>query len=227
MLWWQSLLWIFLIAGLFWSIYEKYDHNRKLYIDHSIFTGVYFLFSSAAIMVVQPWTINFFPLRPNEIILVIFTLLFSWLLYKWLRFFYRGPKEKFETTHHYFLLIDPKYIPSKFCEIVFQQVFIAAVISILQQAKMATWLIFIICTIIFILAHFSLFILQNKRIGEFYFKWSMVGAPIFILIILISQSLWTTIALHNFFYTLLSWQAWRQSHFKYPWLEAMRQARKK
>ena len=225
MSYWQSILWIILVAGIFWSIYARYDRDRKLYIDHSIFTSFYFLFSSAAIIVAQPFSLNF--LRWHwGIMCVISVVLLSFLIYKWLHFFYHGPKEKFETTHQYFLLLDPKYILPKLCEVFFQQTFIGAVISILLLNNLSPWLVFIIASTIFVLAHFSIFILQNKTLGEFYFKWSLLGAPIFTFIILATQTLWFTIALHLLFYTTLSWFAWHRSHPRYPWLVPERRRHK-
>ena len=73
---------------------------------------------------------------------------------------------------------------------------------------------FYIAVLMFVVAHIPLFVLQNKKIGEFYFAWSILGAPLFAFVLLTSHSLWYTISLHMLFYTLLASSIWILSGFK-------------
>lgn len=211
----NPLFWLLFISIVFWSFFERFDAHRKEYIDHPHLTFFYFVFSSGILMFIYPPVLSFFTPRPFPIILALGSVSITYWLYKNLPKIFSGPKIGFPEDHHYWKLLDKKYIIPKFMEIIFQQTFFGAVMLLIMDNYKLSVSVMVLGALSFILAHIPLFVLQGKRIGMFYFMWAILGAPLFAFILIASGSLWYTIALHMFFYTSLSAFSWLFSPVKY------------
>jgi hypothetical protein len=211
----HPLFWILFISVIFWSFFERFDAHRKEYIEHPRATFTYFIFSSLILGFVYPQVFSLFALRPLAIFIVVFSVLITYWLYKYLPKLFTGPKAQFPEDHHYWKLLDKKYIVPKFAEIIFQQTFFGAIILLIADNYKLSISVLLLGSLSFILAHLPLFVLQGKRIGAFYFFWAILGAPIFATILLSTGSLWHTIAFHMFFYSFLSAISWLISPIKY------------
>jgi hypothetical protein len=213
----NPLFWILLISIIFWSLFERFDSKRKEYIDHPRATFVYFVFSSLVLVFVYPEVISLY-ISYSSIFglgIAVFTVFVTFALYSTLPKLFCGPKEKFPVDHHYFKLLDKKYILPKFAEIIFQQTFFGSIFLLISDNFHLSISIMLLAAICFIIAHLPLFILQGKRVGIFYTGWAILGAPIFASILLSTGSLWYVIAFHMFFYTFLSAFSWLFSPVKY------------
>lgn len=209
------LLWITILSLLFWGIYQKWDEKRMSYTDNPIRTSLYFFFSSLALILVYPNIAKLFQPTLLSALFFISVVALTFFLYKVLKSLFRGPKIDIGSDRAYWKLLDQKYILAKLFEIGFQQTFLGAVYIILIDTftlKVET-AIFIILS--FILAHVPLIFLQGKKIGMTYLKWSLLGAPLFAFIIIVTNSLWYSISVHMLFYTLLSMATWMFSGTKY------------
>lgn len=211
----HPLFWIIFISLIFWSFFERFDAHRKEYIDHPRFTFFYFLFSSAVLIFVYPPTLSFFALRPVPFAMALLSVFVTYRLYKVLPKLFTGPKVLFPEDHHYWKLLDKKYIVPKFSEIIFQQTFFGTMVLLIKDNYSLSISVFLLGALAFIVAHIPLFILQGKRIGAFYFFWAILGAPLFAFALLGTGSLWSSIALHMLFYTALSAFSWLFSPVKY------------
>ena len=211
----HPLFWILFISVIFWSFFERFDAHRKEYIDHPKFTFIYFLFSSAILLFVYPTALTLFFPRPLAIGSAILSVTLTYWLYKSLPKLFTGPKVHFPDDHHYWKLLDKKYIVPKFAEIIFQQTFFGIMILLIADNYKLSISVLLLGALSFILAHIPLFVLQGKRIGAFYFFWAVLGAPFFAFVLLSTGNLWYTIALHMLFYTMLSAISWLFSPVKY------------
>ena len=165
-------------------------------------------------MFVYPPVLSYFSLQPFAVTAVFISLLCTYWMYGNLPKLFEGPS-KTPEDHHYWKLLDKKYIIPKFAEIMFQQTFFGAMILIIKDNYKLSISVLFLGAIMFILAHIPLFILQGKKIGMFYFLWAILGAPLFAFILLTTCSLWYTIAVHVLFYTALSVFSWLFSPVKY------------
>ena len=211
----HPLFWILFVSVIFWSFFERFDAHRKEYIDHPKTTFIYFIFSSAIVAFVYPPVLSFLTLKPLPLFTAVISVIVAYWLYSNLPKLFAGPKIKFQDDHHYWKLLDKKYIVPKFAEIIFQQTFFGAIVLLIADNFKLSISVLLLGAFSFIFAHLPLFILQGKRIGAFYFFWAILGAPIFAYILLTTGSLWYTIAFHMFFYSLLSAFSWLFSPIKY------------
>jgi hypothetical protein len=211
----HPLFWILFISIVFWSFFERFDAHKKEYINHPRATFVYFIFSSAILAFVYPRVLLFYTNGIFGFLIAILTVLMTYLLYVYLPKLFIGPKEKFPEDHHYFKLLDKKYIFPKFAEIIFQQTFFGSIVLLISENYNLSISVLLLSALCFILAHLPLFILQGKKVGIFYTCWAILGAPIFASILLSTGSLWYVIAFHMFFYTFLSTVYWLFSPIKY------------
>jgi len=211
----HPLFWILFISVIFWSFFERFDAHRKEYIDHPRATFTYFIFCSLLLGFVYPPVFSFFAIHPAPFLIAIFSVVITYWLYSSLPKLFTGPKAQFPEDHHYWKLLDKKYIVPKFAEIIFQQTFFGAIILLIADNYKLSISVLLLGSLSFILAHLPLFILQGKRIGAFYFFWAILGAPVFATILLSTGSLWYTIAFHMFFYSFLSAISWLFSPVKY------------
>lgn len=201
----NTIFWLIYIALIFWAFYQKWDEKKDKYISYPYLTTLYFLFASSVISVFFPHIINFFAPDKNGILILAGVLIFTFIVYKSLRRL--NKKEIKWPFYDYFQLLDERYIIPKFSEIVFQQTFFVSIFIIsLNSFDINTTLT--ITTLAFVFAHLNLFLFRTFREAVFYLLFSMVGAPIFILLIVNTEVLWYSIALHMFFYTCLSMMAW-------------------
>ena len=88
-------------------------------------------------------------------------------------------------------------------------------VLIIKANYLLTISTFLLGSLAFIAAHIPLFILRGKKFAVFYLVWSIVGAPLFALVLFSTGTLWYSIALHMFFYTTLSAFYWLFSPVKY------------
>lgn len=211
----HPLFWILFISVIFWSFFERFDSKRKEYIDHPRATFIYFVLASLILGFVYPPVFSLFKLRLLPVLTVIFSVVATYWLYKNLPRLFTGPKTKFPDDHHYWKLLDKKYIVPKFAEIIFQQTFFGSIILLIADNYKLSISVLLLGALSFILAHIPLIILQGKRIGAFYFFWAILGAPIFAFILLKTGSLWYTVAFHMYFYSFLSAISWLFSPIKY------------
>jgi hypothetical protein len=211
----NSLSWICFLSLLFWGIYQKWDEKRMSYTQNPIRTSLYFFFSSLALILVYPKITKLFQPTLFSILFFITIISLTFLLYKILKILFRGPKTETYSDHAYWKMLDQKYIPPKIFEIGFQQTFLGAIFIVVTEKyglNIETILFFILS---FILAHVPLIFLQGKKIGLTYLKWSILGAPIFVFLIVTTNSLWYSISIHMFFYTMLSFVTWIFTGTKY------------
>jgi hypothetical protein len=211
----HPLFWILFISVIFWSFFERFDYHRNEYLKHPRATFTYFIFSSAILAFVYPPVLSYFTLKPLAFLTAIFSVLVTYWLYSSLPKLFTGPKIQFPEEHHYWKLLDRKYIVPKFAEIIFQQIFFGSIILLISDNFKLSISVLLLGALSFILAHLPLFILQGKKIGAFYFFWAILGAPLFAMILLSTGSLWYTIAFHMIFYTFLSAFSWLFSPVKY------------
>lgn len=211
----HPLFWILFISVIFWSFFERFDAHRKEYIDHPRATFIYFIFSSLILGFVYPSVFSLLVLKPLAVFTAAFSVLATYWLYKYLPKLFTGPKKQFPEDHQYWKLLDKKYIVPKFGEIIFQQTFFGAMILLIADNYKLSISVLLLGSLSFIIAHLPIFILQGKRVGEFYFFWAILGAPLFASILLSTGSLWYTIAFHMFFYSFLSAISWLFSPVKY------------
>ena len=210
----HPIFWIIFISVVFWSFYERWDSNRHAYIDHPWRTAAYFIFSSAILAFVYKPVLSFLYFDVDGIFALIGTIFLTFFLYNFLPQFFYAPDKTFSFDHNYLTRLDVRYIPSRLSGIIFQQIFFGSVVSIFLESHLAISSVFYIAVLMFVAAHIPLFILQNKKMGEFYLAWSILGAPLFAFVLLYSHSLWYTISLHMLFYTLLASSVWILSGFK-------------
>ena len=211
----HPLFWIIFVSVIFWSFFERFDSKRKEYIDHPRGTFAYFIFSSAVLIFVYPPVLSLYTSSLLGFLTAVATVLVTYWLYLNLPKLFSGPKEKFPEDHHYFKLLDKKYIVPKFAEIIFQQTFFGSMFLLISDNYHLSISILLLAALCFILAHLPLFILQGKKVGIFYTCWAILGAPIFASILINTGSLWYVIAFHMFFYTFLSAVSWLFSPVKY------------
>ena len=211
----HPLFWIILVSLIFWSFFERFDAHRKEYIDHPRFTFFYFLFSSGILIFVYPPVATFFAFKLIPFAMAMLSLFITYRLYKDLPKLFSGPKTYFPEDHHYWKLLDKKYILPHFAQIIFQQTFFGSIILLISDNYSLSISVLLLGALAFIVAHIPLFILQGKRVGAFYFFWAILGAPLFAFALLSTGSLWTSIALHMLFYTTLSGFSWIFSPVKY------------
>jgi len=211
----HPLFWILFISLIFWSFFERFDSKRKEYIDHPRGTFAYFIVSSLILAFVYPPVFSLYTSSFLGFIVAVFTVYATYLLYTSLPKLFLGPKEKFPEDHHYYKLLDKKYIVPKFAEIIFQQTFFGSMVLLIADNHHLSISVLMLAALCFILAHLPLFILQGKKVGMFYTSWAILGAPIFASILLSTGSLWYVIAFHMFFYTFLSAISWLFSPVKY------------
>lgn len=211
----HPLFWILFISIIFWSFFERFDSKRKEYIDHPRGTFAYFTFSSLILCFVYPPVFSLFTSSFFGFLVAVFSVLATHFFYTNLPKIFTGPKTGFPQDHHYWKLLDKKYIVPKFAEIIFQQTFFGAIVLLISDNYELSISVLLLGALSFILAHLPLFILQGKRIGAFYFFWAVLGAPFFAYILLNTNSLWYTIAFHMFFYSLLSLFSWIFSPIRY------------
>jgi hypothetical protein len=211
----HPLFWILFVSVIFWSFFERFDAHRKEYVDHPRATFTYFIFSSAILIFVYPPVLSLYTSGILGFFIAILTVYLTYLLYLYLPKLFNGPKKKFPEDHHYFKLLDKKYILPKFAEIIFQQTFFGSILLLISDNFHLSISVLLLGALCFIVAHLPLFILQGKRVGIFYTAWAILGAPIFASILLSTGSLWYVIAFHMFFYTFLSGITWLFSPVKY------------
>lgn len=211
----HPLFWILFVSVIFWSFFERFDANRQEYIEHPRFTLFYFLFSSGILMFVYPPVLSLFRLKFLPITAALGSVFITYWIYRSLPKLFSGPRVKFSEDHHYWKLLDKKYIVPKFAEIIFQQTFFGAIILLIKDNYTLSISVLLLGSLSFILAHIPLFILQGKKVGMFYFFWAVLGAPLFAFILITTGSLWYTTAFHMFFYTTLSAFSWLFSPVKY------------
>lgn len=201
----NPIFWIIYISLIFWSFYKKWDEKTEKYIQYPYFTTVYFLVASFAISFFFPYIFNFLPLDLFGILTLIGVVLFTFFTY-WILRKINGKKISW-PFFDYFQLLDVRYVIPKLSEIFFQQVFFIS-IFIISLNSFGGNTTLMITTIAFVLAHLNLFIFRTAREAVFYLLFSIVGAPIFILLIMNTEALWYSISVHMLFYTFLSITAW-------------------
>lgn len=201
----NTIFWLIYIALLFWAIYQKWDEKTDKFIQFPYLTTLYFLLGSSIIAFFFKPVINFFEFDKWGILLLILVLIITYLIYKILN---KIQRKKIEWPFFdYFQMLDERYIIPKFAEIIFQQVFFVSifVISLNSFGGNTTLMITIGA---FILAHINLFLFRSFREAVFYLLFSIVGAPVFILLIMNTEVIWYSMAIHMLFYTFLSVVAW-------------------
>jgi len=211
----HPLFWILFISIIFWSFFERFDSKRKEYIDHPKSTFAYFIFSSLILIFIYPSVAKLYLPSPFGLLIAILSLLFTYWLYSTLPKIFVGHKEMFPEDHHYFKLLDKKYIIPKFAEIIFQQTFFGTIFLLIYRNYNVSISVLLLAALCFIIAHLPLFILQGRKVGAFYFFWAILGAPIFASILIVTGSLWYVIAFHMLFYTALSGMSWLFSPIRY------------
>jgi hypothetical protein len=208
----ETIFWVIFSAFLFWALYEKWDAKRKDYIDHPRITFWYFIFASSAIAFIHIQVLNLLIFDLIPILSTMLVISFTYVLFLILPKIKNITKVDLRVDHHYWKSLDKNYLAPKFAEVFFQQIFFGSVFLLLfeNQSISHPWVIFITGAT-FVLAHIPLFVLQGKKIGTFYLLWSVVGAPLFVYVLLATNSLWYTISLHMLFYTILSFFYWIRS----------------
>lgn len=201
----NTIFWLIYIALIFWAIYQKWDEKNDKFLEFPYLTTLYFILGSYVIAFFFNPVISFFEPDRFGISFVIIVLLFTYFVYKLLNKIKK--KEVSWPFRDYFQLLDERYIIPKFAEIIFQQVFFASIFVISLNSFGANPTL-IITTIAFALAHINLFLFKSFREAIFYLLFSVVGAPVFILLIMSTETLWLSIGVHLLFYTLLSVSAW-------------------
>jgi hypothetical protein len=203
-----SLWWIIFLALLFWGIYQKWDEKRLSYIEYPIKTTLYFLFSSLSIIFIYPDVIRFFKMDIFGALFFVIIIGLTYLSYKILKNLFNGPSLDISQDHAYWKLLNQKFVLPKLAEIIFQQTFFASVSLLIIKKYGTSFEVLITMSLSFIMAHLPLFFLQGRKIGQKYLLWSIIGSPIFSLILITTGSLWYSISVHMLFYTLLSMFSW-------------------
>jgi hypothetical protein len=210
-----SLWWIIFLALLFWGIYQKWDEKRLSYIEEPIKTTLYFLFSSLSIILIYPDVARFFKINFFAILFFILIIGLTFLIYKTLKNLFIGPSLDISQDHAYWKLLDQRFILPKLAEIIFQQTFFASVSLLIIEKYGTGFEVLISMSLSFIMAHVPLFFLQGRKIGMTYLLWSIIGSPIFTIILVTTGSLWYSISVHMLFYTVLSMFTWLFTGTKY------------
>lgn len=201
----NPIFWIIYLSLVFWTIYQKWDEHKDKYTAHSVLTISYFIIASLIISVFFPFIFNFFSFDKIGIVLVTAVLVLTYAVYEVLN---KIKKKKIEWPFFdYFQLLDKRYILPKFAEIIFQQTFFVSIFIIsLNSFGQTTTLV--LTTLAFVLAHVNLFLFRSLKEAVFYFLFAMIGAPVFVLLVLGTEVIWYSLALHMMFYTALSIIAW-------------------
>ena len=190
---------------MFWSIYQKWDEKTDKFVSYPYLTTVYFLAGSAIMGLFFPHVFNFFQPDRFGILTLIGVILLTFFIYKVLNKIDR--REIRWPFKDYFQFLDERYIIPKFAEIIFQQVFFVS-IFVISLDSFGGNITLMITVAAFVLAHLNLFLFRSFREAVFYLLFSIVGAPLFILLIINTEALWYSMALHLLFYTFLSVVAW-------------------
>lgn len=201
----NPLFWIIFISLIFWSFYKKWDEDTDKYINYPYITTLYFLFASGVLIFLNPVALRYLVFDKLGVIFLSSVIVLTFLLYKVLRLIKKPIRDK--NFFDYFELLDVRYIFPKLAEILFQQIFFISVF-LLSLSFFGEILTVWVTVLAFVLAHLNLFFFQGKKIGLFYFAFAVIGAPIFILLIIETQVLWYSLALHMLFYTVLSAGDW-------------------
>jgi hypothetical protein len=203
------------LSLLFWGIYQKWDEKKQEYIEHPIRTSIYFIFSSMSLILIYPPIAKLF--EPSVLSVLFFStvIYITFILYKILKKIFKGPQNPIQIEHKYWKLLNQKYIWPKIFEITFQQTYLGAIFIVLFDLYGFNLETAVLTFVAFIVAHIPLIFIQGKKIGLVYLKWSIVGAPVFVLLILGTQNLWYSISIHMLFYTTLSLFTWMFSGTKF------------
>ena len=208
------IFWIIYLSLVFWSAYHKWDEKREKFVEYPISTFWYFAVASLILIVFYPKTLGYFNFEPVGIIFLILVLLLTSALYKILKKLFVGPAHHPWTFFEYYKILDTKFILPKLSEIIFQQTFFISIFLISVQSfsfKMAI----LVVVIAFVLAHLNLFLFRSKSEALFYLIFSSIGAPMFLILILLTGSIWFSVGFHMLFYTFLSSFAWICTKVKY------------
>lgn len=201
----NTFFWLVYLSLIFWTLYQKLDVKMDKYTKRPYLSTFYFLICSGVLLIFFPHAINFFRWDILGIAAFIGVILFTFILYKILNKI-KKPEIK-GPVFSYFQLIDSRYILPKVSEIIFQQIFFVSVFVLSIETFGLENSLYITIGI-FIVAHLNLFVFQSFRRAMFFFLASMVGAPIFILLIINTEMLWYSMSIHLLFYTVCSFVYW-------------------
>ena len=201
----NSIFWLFYIILIFWSIYQKWDEKQEKYISHPHLTSLYFLGASSVLLIFFPHALSFFTYDIIGIFIFIGIILFTYIVYKVLRLISNQESNWF--FYDYIQLLDSRFILPKLFEIIFQQIAFVSVL-VLAISSFGEAVTLLATVFVFVLAHLNLFLFRSIRESVFYLLFSIIGAPIFVLLLINTESLWYSISVHMLFYTLLAMSAW-------------------
>jgi Ca2+/Na+ antiporter len=207
----NSFFWLIYLALIFWTLYQKLDAKIDRYTKYPYLSTLYFLIFSVVLLIFFPHALKFFYWDGAGILTLLGVVLFTLIMYKVLKKI-KEPKVK-KPIFSYFQLLDERYVFPKLAEVIFQQTFFVSAFVLSIDAFGLEKSLYITIGI-FILAHLNLFVFQSMRRALFFFLASMVGAPIFIMLIIKTELLWYSISLHFLFYTVCSFVYWSWNVWK-------------
>lgn len=210
----NPIFWIIYLSLVFWSLYHKWDEKRNKFVEYPNATFWYFIISSVILIIFYPKTLPYFKFEFFGVSFVILVLLLTSSLCKILRKLFVGPANHHWSFFEYYKILDSKFVLPKFADIIFQQTFFLSIFLILNETFSIEYSILFV-VVAFILAHLNLFLFREKSEALFYLVFASVGAPMFLILILMTGSIWFSSGFHMLFYTFLSSFAWIFSKVRY------------
>ncbi len=114
-----------------------------------------------------------------------------------------------QHSHQYFIKMDYRYLISKSFDILFQQVMIMIMVTLLSQQNYSLLQIMLYFVLLFGIVHVFALFSAGKIFGTYYLVASIIGAVVFpILILKVSYGFVYSYIIHFFFYSISSLFFW-------------------
>lgn len=157
------LCWV-IIKGTFYA----FSNRGFLYIKQYKLITIYFIFSSIIVYLLFQKDITFFvsdiSIQESFVLAVFFVIISSMYLLSPLLF----TKKQLDSNALALTKMDIRYLFAKSFEIVFQQLLIIALVSILKHANIETLFIYITFSLLFGSLHLPLMKIRGKRFGMYF-----------------------------------------------------------
>lgn len=186
----QSFLWMGIWLGV-WLVFYALKSQKITYIERHRLTALFFLSVSLLIAIIFRGDIGPFvesALDPFSLILLFLLFGFNLLAYRYVGTFFPYYRKAFELDSTlYFAKFDRKYLVTKSCEILYQQLMIVLLLAWLDTAGRPFVETALLFALVFSVGHLPLFFFKKKNIGKLFVVSSVASSAIFPYLILHTQ----------------------------------------
>ena len=206
------VLWLVIWGFVFGFFFLGMRQNGVGFVTAPIAVSFYFIIISALVLGVfrghlHPY-VRKFTIIPFIFLLIVFIL--STIIYYVIPLYFTSPPPEIVNNPvlNFTELAFP-FLVSKGFEILFQQIMIIVLISLLYELKIKFKQMMILIPVIFVLGHIGFFFIGYTLEGLFYAFWALVGIPIFIYLIeKVNYGFVYSYMIHYFFYVLAGAVSW-------------------